>query len=69
MTGYLPRIGEKYYFGHREVIVIDVWESFHLVKIKDLISEYLFNVDRCTLTSSPDFTNSISLKLFRGEVK
>lgn len=69
MTGYLPKIGENYYFRNREVIVLDVWESFHLVKIKDLIGEYLLNVDKCTLTLNPDCTNSISLGLFKGAYK
>jgi len=69
MTKYLPKIGEKCYYRRREVVIVYIWEPFHLVKIKDLSSEYLFNVDKCTLTSSPDVTNSLSLKLFRGENK
>lgn len=69
MTEYLPKIGEKCYLRYREVIVIDIWEFFHLVKVKDLINKHLVTVDKCTLTSSPDFTNSISLELFKGERK
>ena len=69
MTEYLPEIGEKCFFMHREVIVVAVWESFHLVRIKDIVNECLLNVDRCTLTLSPEFTNSISLGLFGGENK
>jgi len=69
MTEYLPKIGEKYYFRSREVIVVDVWEFFHLVKIQDLIGEHLLNVDKCTLTSNPDCINSVSLELFKGERK
>lgn len=69
MAGYLPRIGEKYYYMHREVIVIDVLELFHLVKIKDSSGKYSICVDKCVLTRKPDFVNTISLRLFGGENK
>lgn len=69
MEEYLPRIGEKCYYMHREVIVIDVLDFFHLVKIKDLSGKYSVCVDKCTLTRKPDFVNTISLRLFGGENK
>lgn len=69
MAEYLPRIGEKCYYMHREVIVIDVLDFFHLVKIKDLSGKYSVCVDKCTLTRKPDFVNTMKLRLFGGENK
>lgn len=66
MTEYLPKTGEKCYYMHREVMVIDVLDCFHLVKIKDLVGAYSLCVDKCVLTREPDFTNSISLSFFGG---
>ncbi|MCP1102773.1 hypothetical protein M2454_003076 [Aequitasia blattaphilus] len=66
MPGYLPEIGEKCYFMQREVVVIGIWDCFHLVKIKDLFDEHSYLVDRCTLSLRPNFTNSISLNYFGG---
>ena len=40
MAEYLPRVGEKCYYMHKEVIVIDVLDCFHLVKIKDLKKKF-----------------------------
>lgn len=67
MAEYLPRIGEKYYYVNREVIVINIFECFHLVRIKDLVGEHSLCVDKCALTRKPDLTNSISLELFGGK--
>lgn len=69
MTEYLPRIGDKCYYMHREVIVIGILDCFHLVKIKDLSGMYTIFVDKCVLTREPDFANAISLRLFGGESK
>lgn len=69
MTEYLPRIGEKCYYMHREVIVTGILDCFHLVKIKDLSGMYSICVDKCVLTREPDFANTISLRLFGGESK
>lgn len=49
---------------HREVIIIKVWEHFHLAEVKVLDNEQLSYVDICTLTLEPIFINSISLGLF-----
>lgn len=67
MSEYLPRIGEKCYYVNREVIVMGIFDCFHLVKIKDIVDEYSLCVDKCTLTREPDLTNSISLGLFGGK--
>ncbi len=67
MVEYLPRIGEKCYYVNREVIVIGIFDCFHLVKIKDLVNEHSLCVDKCALAREPDLTNSISLELFGGK--
>ena len=69
MTEYLPKVGEKCYYMHREVMVIGVLDCFHLVKIKDLVDACSFCVDKCVLTKEPKITNSISLRLFGGNGK
>ena len=69
MTEYLPKIGEKCYYMQIEVVVIGVFDCFHLVKIKDLVDAYSFCVDKCVLTKEPNITNSISLSLFGGNGK
>lgn len=69
MVEYLPRIGEKCYYVNREVIIMSIFDNFHLVKIKDLVDEQLLCVDKCALTREPDFTNIISLRLFGGKDK
>lgn len=66
MLKSLPMIGETFYFMNKEVMVIKIWDYFHLVKISDLIDGHCFCVDICTLTLNRDFTNSISLNLFGG---
>lgn len=69
MSERLPAIGEKRYYMHKEIIVIKVWEHFHLAEIKTLDNEQLSYVDICTLTLEPILTNSISLGLFGGGFK
>ena len=62
-----PVIGEKYYFMHKKVTVIAVWDYFHLAKINVNTMDQDFYVDFCTLTKEPDLSNSISLRLLRRE--
>jgi len=69
MLNYLPEIGERCYYMHKEVMVTRVWECFHLVKIKDLVDEHSLLVDKCTLTLKPNFTNSIPLTIWGGKEK
>jgi hypothetical protein len=56
-------IGGKYYFANNEVVVVDIVENFHLVKIKDN-SGILRYVDKCALSLKPDTNTVISLDLF-----
>ncbi|NYB73419.1 hypothetical protein HZF24_04615 [Sedimentibacter hydroxybenzoicus DSM 7310] len=67
MLERLLMAGEKYYFMHKEVTIIKVWDCFHLAEIKELISQRSLLVDICTLTINPNYTNSISLRLFLEE--
>lgn len=69
MAEYLPRVGEKCYYMHKEVIIIEVLDCFHLVKIKDLSGTHSICVDKCVLTREPDLANTISLRIFGGETR
>jgi len=61
----LPKVGEKLYLMHREVIVTKIYSGFQLLQIH-YIGEFLnFFVDICAVTKFPDTTNSISLGLLR----
>lgn len=65
-THKFPRIGDRLFLMHREVVVMKVYSLFRLVTVH--YSEELkeFCVDVCALSDEPDYTNSISLRLFRG---
>lgn len=62
----LPKIGDKLFLMHREVVVIKVYSLFGLVKVRYTEEIEGFYVDICALTNKPDYTNSISLGLLRG---
>ena len=61
----LPKIGDKPFLMHREVIVTKVYALFRLVKIRYVEETAEFYVDACSLNAVPDYTNSISLALLR----
>lgn len=63
----LPKIGEKLYLMHREVIVRKMYTNFQLVQIHYTGEPTNFFVDICAVTRTPDTTNSISLGLLKGE--
>ena len=67
MVEYLPRIGEKCYYVNREVIVISIFDYFHLVKIRDLVGEHSLCVDKCALTREPNLTNCMQFEFFGGK--
>ncbi|WMJ22674.1 hypothetical protein RBG61_11840 [Paludicola sp. MB14-C6] len=62
----LPQIGDKPFLMHREVVVIKVYSLFRLIKVRYTQETKEFCVDVCALTDEPDYTNSISLELLRG---
>ena len=63
----LPRIGDRLYLMHREVVVTKIYTSFQLIKIHYFEESIEFFVDICAVTRFPDITNSISLGLLRRE--
>ena len=63
-----PKIGDTLFLMHREVVVINVYTIFGLVIVRYLDEVKEFCVDICVLSRKPDYTNSISLKLFKGEM-
>lgn len=65
----LPEIGVKAFLMHREVIIINVYSLFRLIKIRYAGEDFEFCVDACALTNEPDYTNSISLRLLGGELR
>ena len=65
MLKCLPKIGEKYYFMNSEIIVLKVWDCFHIAKIRNLADEKPFYVDFCALSLIPN-SNFIPLKFFGG---
>jgi hypothetical protein len=62
----LPMIGDKPFLMHREAIVVEVFAIFRLIKVRYAEETTEFCVDACALTTEPDYTNSISLRLLRG---
>ncbi len=64
----LPNKGDKLYLMHREVVVIKVYSLFKFVSVRYSEETKEFYVDICALSYEPDYTNSISLRLFKGEL-
>lgn len=64
----LPKIGDILFLMHRKVVVIKVYTLFGLVIVRYLDEMKEFCVDVCALSREPDYTNSISLKLFKEEM-
>lgn len=60
-------IGDTLFLMNREVVVIKVYTLFGVVMVRYLFNMKEFCVDVCSLSIEPDYSNSISLKLFRGE--
>lgn len=63
-----PKIGDTLFLMHREVVVIKVYTLFRLVTVRYLDEMKEFCVDVCALSREPDYTNSISLRLLKGEM-
>ncbi len=63
----LPSIGDKMYLLQREVTVTKVYLIFQLIKIYYTEDHVEFFVDISAVTKCPDTTNSISLRLLRGD--
>ena len=63
-----PRIGDRLFLFHREVIVIKTYLIFHLVRVRYLDETTEFCIDYHTLSSQPDYTNSIGINKLRGRI-
>ena len=61
-----PQIGERLFLFHRKVIVIKIYLTFHLVRARYLNETAEFYIDYHTLSSQPDYTNSIGISKLRG---
>ena len=61
-----PRIGDRLFLFHREVIVIKTYLIFHLVRVRYLDETTEFCIDYHTLSSQPYYTNSIGISKLRG---
>ena len=59
------KIGEKLYLAHKEIIVLKVYYIFHFAMICYVGDDDPFWVDCGSLTEKPDYTSSISIKVFR----
>jgi hypothetical protein len=66
MIQNLPNKGDKMFLIHKEVVVINAYPIFSLIKIRYKEETFEFFVDANSLSTIPDFTNSISIRNFRG---
>lgn len=64
-----PKIGDTLFLLHRELIVLRVYALFSLVAVRYLDEIKEFCVDIRALSRIPDYTNSISLNVFKGEMQ
>lgn len=62
----LPETGDKLFLMEREVVVTKVYADFRLIKIHYTKESFEFFVDACAVTAEPDYTNSISIRMLRG---
>ena len=62
----LPKIGDRLFLMHKKVVVAKVYSLFSIIKVHYTEETKEFCVDACALTNEPVYTNSISLKLLRG---
>lgn len=62
-----PKIGDRLFLLHKEIVVIRVCTLFGFVTVRYLDEMKEFCVDVCALSQEPDLTNSISLKILGGK--
>lgn len=62
----LPTTGNKLFLMQREVVVTKVYADFRLIRIHYTEESLEFFVDACAVTTEPDYTNSISIRMLRG---
>ncbi|MBV7271631.1 hypothetical protein JMF89_04115 [Clostridiaceae bacterium UIB06] len=70
MENYIIELKQKrnrpYYFAHKKVVIIKIYELAHLVKIRFENTNECMIVDISALSYAPDFTNAISLRIIGG---
>ncbi len=64
-----PKKGDRFFLLHREIVVIKECTLFGFVTVRYLNEMKDFCVDFCALSSEPDYTNSVSLQLFKEKVQ
>lgn len=64
-TQKLLKINDKPFLMHREVVVTRVYALFRLIRVRYEKETTEFYVDACALTTEPNYSNSISLGVFR----
>lgn len=62
----LPKSGDRLFLLQREVVVIGVYAIFRLIQIRYTEEPYEFYVDVSAVTTEPDYTNSVSIRMLRG---
>jgi len=58
---------QDHYFANKKIVIIKIYESVHLVKIRFENTDVCTIVDISALSDNPDFTNAISLRLLEDE--
>lgn len=67
MNRILPKKGDRGFYMRRAIVVNRVFAPFHLAFIAFEDDQSETYVDICTITPTPDSSNSISLRLLRRE--
>jgi len=58
---------QEHYFVNKKIVIIKIYESVHLVKIRFENTDICTIVDISALSDAPDFTNTISLRLLEDK--
>ena len=66
ITRNLPKTGDKLFLMQREVVVTKVYADFRFIKVRYTKEPFEFFVDACAVTAEPDYINSISIQMLRG---
>jgi hypothetical protein len=56
------------YMMDKEINIIETYEPFSFVQIMITATQEIIIVDKGCISLRPDFTNSVSLKLFGGTI-
>lgn len=59
------RVGDSLHLGHHSVFVLKIYDVFQLVRVRYADETQSFIVDRGALTTQPDRTHTLSLRLLQ----